>query len=1485
MKTLSLIVLLLAGNLARAATVNTLLGGNVGIGLGCDDVRVEHPLRVFVPADAPDGRYFIYTTEERDGALRGGLNLIFTVSGGEAISSEPVELGNGDVYAWASYGVISAVSSSMPGSYTVEGSVSDIHKTTQATSAEQFWAAWSNGTKTVTEPFEIYIYRPVDEEATRSYDEKVICGQGTPGMPYYNVHALTVSLGISDIPLVYHPPHGPAMEFRLQYNQREAGDPKNFSSTNFGRCWTSNWLGYVSEDPKDPRANVQVRLPGGGSETFVPSGQQGGFGMHLQSRAVLKKTAAGYERQLPDGSREIYGFDDGATANPRRFFLTQKLDAQGCGFALNYEQVNGVRLASIVDSFGRTTRMEYAMADEPLKPTRVVDPFGRSTLLGYNSQKQLASITDQAGMVSSFVYGSKDFIRAMSTPYGTTVFATGQKGNHRWLEITDPAGSKERVEFRDKALGVGSSEAQSPTGFAGNNKSLQYNNTFYWDKRAMDEAPGDYAKARIIHWLNSGDGKKVSGVVASRKAPLEGRIWYQYASQADPTRTGSTSLPVKVARLLDDGSTQTFVNEYNSQGLRTKAVDPLGRTRIFEYDGTDLVRVKQRFSGQEVLLYSLAYSPRHQLLARTEASGARTSWTYNSIGQVTSVTDALGLSRTFSYFTEPTEKSYGALKAVNGPSGQLLAAYSYDAFGRVATSTDADGRILRFNYDAEGGNPIKSLDRITRVTYPDGTFEEAGYKWLDLEWVRNRKGGVTRFEFDELRKPASITDPLGRITLYQWCGCGSLEALTDPAGHVTTWSYDLQGRVTAKAIAGALVESYRYEPLGGRVAEITDAMNQSTRLTYFADNSLKQISYANALHATAPVSFAYDPEIGRVTSMSDAIGVTRYLYRSPAEPGGGRLAQTDGPLSDDTLTFEYDLLGRLTQRKLNGTLYSQSYDSLGRLSASSDALGTASMSYADSSNRIQHVAFSNGMHGDFGYSESLSEPQLTTVNYYRPNELSFLRLAYAYGAPGEIRSISEWIGRSRAATEFTYDAGSQLLSSERVDGNPMVSEFSYDLAGNRISACEEKLFATAVYNEANQLVKQTHGEGVARFAGHVTQGASVTVNGQPATSQAQGRFSSYVPVVSGTNVVSITATGTSGATTTSRYQLVVDGGGSRSFAYDINGNLLGDGDAQTYEWDAANRLVAIQYAGTGRRTEFAYDGLGRMVRLVEKEEGAVLQESRFVWDGTELVQQRQADGITDYYPEGFIRRSDAGEARYYCFRDHLGSVRAIVGDGGVVHAKYSYAPFGQRTRTEGTLEAELGFTGYFYHAVSGLHLAPRRVYSAHLGRWLSRDPLGEAAGNNLYAYVENDPINNVDPLGLKTCLRSLKITYFGDLPSDKVGTRDNPLKPGDIAVGHFGIGQYPRKGDAWVLPFGTAVTVTPAHSPEFQGTVADVGAFDKKHPDLAGPSDWIDVWDPVKSKAAQSDTGWVEAQVQDGCTCPRGYLEVRRALPVQPVAF
>ncbi|MFN0137347.1 MAG: RHS repeat-associated core domain-containing protein, partial [Phycisphaerae bacterium] len=87
---------------------------------------------------------------------------------------------------------------------------------------------------------------------------------------------------------------------------------------------------------------------------------------------------------------------------------------------------------------------------------------------------------------------------------------------------------------------------------------------------------------------------------------------------------------------------------------------------------------------------------------------------------------------------------------------------------------------------------------------------------------------------------------------------------------------------------------------------------------------------------------------------------------------------------------------------------------------------------------------------------------------------------------------------------------------------------------------------------------------------------------------------------------------------------------------------------------------------------------------------------------------------------------------------------------GTVAASYAYDAFGSITSQSGNYaEANpFRFSTKYFDAETGLSYYGYRYYSARLGRWLSRDPIGEAGGVNLYAFVENSPPNLFEPFGL-----------------------------------------------------------------------------------------------------------------------------------------
>jgi RHS repeat-associated protein len=89
----------------------------------------------------------------------------------------------------------------------------------------------------------------------------------------------------------------------------------------------------------------------------------------------------------------------------------------------------------------------------------------------------------------------------------------------------------------------------------------------------------------------------------------------------------------------------------------------------------------------------------------------------------------------------------------------------------------------------------------------------------------------------------------------------------------------------------------------------------------------------------------------------------------------------------------------------------------------------------------------------------------------------------------------------------------------------------------------------------------------------------------------------------------------------------------------------------------------------------------------------------------------------------------------------------LVTASGTVAVQYDYDPYGNSTTVSGSAVSDIGYAGYFYHPASGLEFSLFRAYDPAHARWLNRDPIGEAGGINLYAYVAGDPLATIDPLG------------------------------------------------------------------------------------------------------------------------------------------
>src|ERR1019366_7722885 len=98
------------------------------------------------------------------------------------------------------------------------------------------------------------------------------------------------------------------------------------------------------------------------------------------------------------------------------------------------------------------------------------------------------------------------------------------------------------------------------------------------------------------------------------------------------------------------------------------------------------------------------------------------------------------------------------------------------------------------------------------------------------------------------------------------------------------------------------------------------------------DDSLAGISYANSAVPTSPVVYTFDPSYPRLANRQNGVGITIYGYYPVSDPpglGAGQVARVDGPLTNETVAYAYDELGRATSRSINGVTESATFDAAG----------------------------------------------------------------------------------------------------------------------------------------------------------------------------------------------------------------------------------------------------------------------------------------------------------------------------------------------------------------------------------------------------------------------------------------------------------------------------------------------------------------------------------------------------------------------------
>jgi RHS repeat-associated protein len=246
---------------------------------------------------------------------------------------------------------------------------------------------------------------------------------------------------------------------------------------------------------------------------------------------------------------------------------------------------------------------------------------------------------------------------------------------------------------------------------------------------------------------------------------------------------------------------------------------------------------------------------------------------------------------------------------------------------------------------------------------------------------------------------------------------------------------------------------------------------------------------------------------------------------------------------------------------------------------------------------------------------------------------------------------------------------------------------------------------------------------------------------------------------------------------------------AETFQYDADGNLTNDGH-WSYTWDAENQLTSMESrAGIlpAQKLLFTYDWLGRRTSKVVSNcvsgNWQLATDNRFVYDGWNLIAildsqtnvlqsftwgldasgtMQGAGGVGGLLSMTIPSGANSG-TYFYCYDGNHNVVGLVSATNGAVVAQYEYGPFHELLRATGPLAQ----TNHFLAATkyldweTGLYYYGFRYYDPSTGRWLSRDPIGEAGGVNLSGFVGNDPANAADTDGrLPLWFQRVKVTLL-----------------------------------------------------------------------------------------------------------------------------
>lgn len=715
----------------------------------------------------------------------------------------------------------------------------------------------------------------------------------------------------------------------------------------------------------------------------------------------------------------------------------------------------------------------------------------------------------------------------------------------------------------------------------------------------------------------------------------------------------------------------------------------------------------------------------------------------------------------------------------------------YDAAGRLWQEEDARGGVQTYAYD--------SGDRPQSLTTPKGTvtfgYDAVGRK----ESTTAPNGAVVRNSFYETGAVQEVYGNGAHPIAYTYDTQGRIKTMTSSSG-TTTWEYETDtGWLQKKSDHSGKGAVIAYTD-AGRTYSVTNSRGTVKLYDYADSGDLEGYAYSDSITPAVVLGWSRQGSLKSAYQSGELYQVSRSPWGevdTETVTGGVRDGLAVGRLRDALRRPE-----SVAAVHPGGAITTQvySYDDASRLETVTSGAYSAAIGYHPQTTLIDNVTISTS-----GSTKSTSKRvydavgNLSSIVHKDANGVVKIATEYLYNA---ISQRTDAVREDGSLLKWEYNTRGEVTKQERSFANGVpaphqTEEFEYDDMGNR-TELTLKHGRTADYD--SNVLNQYDGRSVPSFLsvqGVADTDSRVVVQGKPARRKGKEFWkewevdNSTEPVREDVRVAAAKPHGgPEGEPLVSleKGKLFLPSQ-NEVFEYDDDGNLTRD-DRWAYTWDAEDRLVAMQEHAVSvpaswirLRLEFSYDAFGRRSEKVVKNwDGSQwVQGERlvFLYDGWNLIAELKVVGSSLVPFRSYVWGLDLngtdqglGGIGGLLFAKTEGSspachVPAIDGNGNIigyfdaqngelVH-RSEFDAFGRTSKSmkvgaggsaEIAANLPFGFSSKYRDTETGLLYFGYRYYNAELGRWISRDPWGEAGGVNLFGFVENDPVNWVDLHGL-----------------------------------------------------------------------------------------------------------------------------------------